>query len=146
MLRLMNKINTTVRRLPWATRSITQTTDPIEVYTAIARVTDILAGFYTMVETVQDKNHNWTMDNIILQWWKIAFKEVPKVISIPHNIIQISSQLFLNGCQRYKILPDRGFMRLHKVIQSPNFLNLKHDRVMVIAKSLSEFTILEHKI
>ena len=134
----MKKIAT---RVPWR-QKVSKSHEDLD-YEVYNRIPDLVGAFMVMVETVQDGNKKWAIGDIIKDWWLVAFESKIVALSPPHNIVQISSRLLLNGYKKYKLIPNRDFIKLNNEIQSEKFFTYKRKKVESIAKDLTVFTTLE---
>ena len=105
---------------------------------------DLLGGFQTMIATSLDNNKKFPINEILFQWWKIAFKKIP-ITELPVScaIIKISSQLYFNSCKELKLLTSKNFIKLNREIQSDEFNDYSQSKLNRITKLLTEITLLE---
>ena len=117
-----------------------------EPYTKEQKALDLMGAFLLMIETVQQGNKKFSYQEILLQWWKVAFNSAypyETLKSPPHDIVKVASALFLKSCKDLKVLPIKNFMKLYKTIQSSEFYSYSQKKVNDITIRLTEYTLLE---
>jgi len=101
------------------------------------QIIDSLGGFLTMIESAIDGNPRFTLKEIILEGWKIAFKEtkVPHV-SFQCILAKIVSELYLKRCGIFQIEPDNIFKAFYCRIQYDLFEDLDPETQQEILSKL----------
>lgn len=120
-----------------------------EPYPVKEQVLDWVCGFIVMLDCCLEEDSKFSLEDTFSYWYQVAFKKPLDVysndFSPAHNMLQIVSKLYLNGCAHHKIVPDRGFIRLFKAIQSDRFLELSNEQAIIIGKHLSKYIPIKPK-
>lgn len=129
-----------VTRLPVKKKYLS---DPIEE-TIEEKVNNMVGCFQVMVETSLDQTKRFPINEILFQWWKIAFDETPQeTIPVACAIVKISSHLYYKACRELKYLMSRDFIKLYNEIQSDEFNEYTHTQIIKITNRLTDFVLLE---